>query len=181
MSASDLALADVKLRYVTREDAALILRLRDSEVARQTLSTGAASLEGQRQWLAGYLERAAQGLEHYFIIELRREPVGAVRLYDLRRTDGSFTWGSWVIQAGTAPTVAWISAVLVYDLAFWELGLRRAEFEVRAFNHNVVRFHHSFGAKSAPAAGDLVRFTLDQADYAGIRAKFLQRIRLSPA
>ena len=175
----NLIMGEVSLRYVVPGDATLILRLRAGAVARQTLSAGAVSLESQQQWIRAYQKREAGGREHYFIIALRDVPVGAVRIYAIESAVGTFTWGSWVIQEGTAPVVAWISAVMVYDFAFSQLGLQRAAFEVAASNHNVIRFHQNFGATIEKMQGGLVSFALPKAHYFGIRKKFLQRISRS--
>jgi RimJ/RimL family protein N-acetyltransferase len=174
-----LTLGDVAFRYVTTDDAAFILQLRSTAVARQTLSSGAMSLDEQKQWLAAYEARHARNLEHYFVICYRKQPVGAVRVYNIHPEAGTFTWGSWAIQPGTHSVVAWITTVLLYDFAFGELGLARATFEVVASNHNVIRFHKSFGAEFGEARGDSVSFTLSKAAFEGIRARFLQRIQLA--
>lgn len=178
MTEQELTLGDVTFRYVTVDDAAFILQLRSTAVARQTLSSGAMSLDEQRRWLESYQARHAGGLEHYFVICHRRRPVGTVRVYDIQPATGTFTWGSWAIQAGTHSVVAWITTVLLYDFAFGGLGLARATFEVIASNHNVIRFHKNFGAESSEPQGDRVPFTLSKEAYAGIRARFLQRIQL---
>lgn len=179
MAALNLTMDGVAFRYATVEDAGFILQLRSTAVARQTLSTGAASLDAQKQWLLFYKEREAQGVEHYFVISYRNEPVGVVRVYGIQPATGGFTWGSWAIQADTPPVVAWITAVLLYDFAFGQLGLGRATFEVVASNHNVIRFHQSFGAVSEGVYGDRMRFNLPRDIYTGIRGKFLRRIQLS--
>ena len=175
-----LVLGSTRLRPVGLEDAALLVQLRSTAEAQGLLTSGAASVQTQREWLDRYLERAARGFEHYFVILLNEQAVGAVRIYDIKAAAGTFTWGSWVVQAGIPARVAWSSALLVYDFAFEHLGLSRADFDVVAGNHNVIRFHKSFGATVTGESGGLVHFSLLQGEYAAIRPKFLLRLKDSP-
>ncbi|MDI1320595.1 MAG: GNAT family N-acetyltransferase [bacterium] len=171
-----LVLGATRLRPALLEDAAHLVQLRAAASAQGLLSLGAASVEAQRDWLRAYAQRAARGLEHYFVILFNEQIVGAVRIYDIKTAASEFTWGSWVIQAGTPAAVAWSSAILVYDFAFGPLALSRAAFEVVAGNHNVIRFHKIFGATVSVEADAFVHFSLRRDDYALLRPKFLSRL-----
>lgn len=166
----------VTLRPVQLEDAAFIAALRASVSAKIGLNVGAVTESEQREWLLAYIERQRQGLEHYFIIVLRSVAVGAVRIYKIDRPSGVFTWGSWVMQKGTDPSAAWLSAIAVYDYAFDVLGLSVARFEVVAQNVNVVRFHRGFGAHVVGQTDTLIEFAFTKENYCEIRGKFLSRI-----
>lgn len=171
------ALGPTRLRPIALKDAEFLIQLRAAAAALGTLSRGATTVQAQREWLLAYSDSAARGLEHYFIITQHEQGVGAVRIYNINLAAGEFTWGSWVIQPGTAPTVAWNSAVLVYDFAFDVLNLKQANFDVVAGNSNVIRFHKSFGAAITSEGDAFVHFSLRKDDYAVLRSKFLSRLK----
>ena len=60
--------------------------------------------------------------------------------------DGSFTWGSWILDANKPPKAALERAVLIYETAFDLLELESARFDVRRDNENTLAFHRRFGA-----------------------------------
>ena len=144
---SDRLSDETRLRLVTSADADFILSLRNDPTKGKNLSPTDQSLAAQEAWLRSYEQRRADSRELYFIIEHSGHPVGTVRLYDYRPSADSFCWGSWIVAAGAPPTVAYRSALLVYDLAFGCLGFSRAYFDVRQANASVWRFHEKMGAK----------------------------------
>jgi hypothetical protein len=135
----------VILRLVQFSDCRFIHSLRTDHKLNQHLSTVKSDLVSQKTWLKSYFDREFSGLEFYFLIILDGNPVGTVRVYDLR-TD-SFTWGSWIIKAGTSPLVALKSVALVYELGFNLLEYTKSIFEVRKGNISVIRFHLRTGAQ----------------------------------
>lgn len=166
----------MELRPVAPDDAALIVQLRAGASAEGKLHAGASNEMEQRQWLVGYFERHQRHAEHYFIILHRSNAVGAVRIYNVNAQTGSFTWGSWVMMKGTDPSVAWMSAITVYDYAFDTLGLVIAQFEVVAQNKSVVRFHRIFGADVVRQTEAFVDFSLSKERYRLVREKFLRLV-----
>lgn len=144
---SDRLSDKTRLRLVTSADADFILSLRNDPTKGKNLSPTDQSLAAQEAWLRSYEQRRAASRELYFIIEHAGHPVGTVRLYDYRPSADSFCWGSWIVAASAPPTVAYRSALLVYDLAFGCLGFSRAHFDVRQANASVWRFHEKMGAK----------------------------------
>lgn len=94
-----------------------------------------------------YALRNQAGKEIYFVMTYNGDPVGSVRLYDYRAEADSFCWGSWIIKPGAAPSIAYQSAILVYDLGFGPLAFSRAHFDVRQANHSVWKFHEKMGAR----------------------------------
>lgn len=55
--------------------------------------------------------------------------------------------GSWIIKVGAPKTMAIESVLLVYEFGFYQLGYKKAHFDVRKGNERVVAFHLRFGAK----------------------------------
>jgi methionyl-tRNA formyltransferase len=143
---ASLAECETRLRLVRPDDAAYILRLRTDPAKGKNLSATENSLEFQLAWLRGYQSRHAAGREAYFIVEHAGKACGTIRLYDYRPAEGSFCWGSWIIESGMPAVVAIRSALLIYDLAFGPLGFVRSHFSVRQANTSVWRFHERMGA-----------------------------------
>lgn len=161
----------LSFRLATTEDAEFILSLRQESSLNQHLSKAPESAEAQRAWLSEYLAREIAGLEFYFLIITNSIPVGTIRLYRITN-EGFFTWGSWVIQKG-APLKAGIqSALLIYQLAFEELGLLESRFEVRKGNARVIAFHERCGAERIGESTDEILFRFPLTAYEAMKAKY---------
>jgi hypothetical protein len=87
-----------------------------------------------------------------------------VRLYGIDRAAGTFTWGSWILDAAKPPMAALDTAVRLYRHAFDDLGLTRAVFDVRAANARTLAFHDRFGARRTGSDGRDVFFVLEAAE-----------------
>jgi len=130
----------IVLRAATPDDAWFVFSLRNAAKAR-FLNPTQGDVETQKAWLAGC---HADPMQIYFAIcSHAMEPLGLVRIYDLR--GDSFCWGSWLIQEGAPPSTAIESALLVYCFAL-DHGFTRSHFDVRIGNDKVIRFHQGFGA-----------------------------------
>jgi RimJ/RimL family protein N-acetyltransferase len=160
------------LRAAGEDDSAFLLSLRLDPTRSQNISATSGLLSDQVEWMRGYARRSQAGREAYFLIVSAGEPVGSVRLYDYQPEKDSFCWGSWIIRPGASPSVAYQSAILVYDLGFGSLGFKRAHFDVRQANVSVWKFHEKMGAR-------LVREDAQDRFYEYARADYLAaRLRL---
>ena len=135
------------LRPAGEGDSAFLLSLRLDPARSQNISATSGLLSDQVEWMRGYARRSQAGREAYFLIVSAGGPVGSVRLYDYRPEEDSFCWGSWIIRPGSSPSIAYQSAILVYDLGFGALGFKRAHFDVRQANVSVWKFHEKMGAR----------------------------------
>ncbi|MDZ4093833.1 MAG: GNAT family N-acetyltransferase [Paracoccaceae bacterium] len=141
----------VSLHLVGLQDAAYLCALRNDPRYSSHLSASVVTVAAQRDWIAAYKTREAQGLEYYFVIRRRDDgrACGAVRIYGVtppQEGGGQFTWGSWILDAAKPARAALDSALLVYRFGFDVLGLARAVFDVRCENAHTLRFHDRFGA-----------------------------------
>ena len=143
-----LVAKSIFLRLAMPEDAAFIHSLRVNEHYNQFLSSVMGGEVAQRAWLEKYKEREKSGLEYYFVICRKDDgsSIGTVRLYDFIDANQSFCWGSWILNAHKTASAALESALLVYKLAFLDLGFERSHFDVRKGNRKVIDFHRKFGA-----------------------------------
>ena len=162
---------NIRLRLARPTDAAFILSLRLDPTRNRFVSTVPDDAELQAAWLTEYQLRESQGLEYYFIIERGGgQPAGTVRLYDFQ--GDSFCWGSWMMVPDTPPSVAMESALLVYELAFYNLGFCKSHFEVQVQNERVIAFHKRFGARITHSTALDHFFTYGKEDYEAIRSRF---------
>jgi len=133
------------LRPVREEDAAFIVSLRTNPQLSRHISATDSSVESQRQWIRGFLERAAHGLEYYFIVcDLQGRSWGTVRLYDIK--DDACTGGSWLMTQGSPLSASFESYLAPMFLAFEVLKLHVMHIDVRKENKRVWRWHESCGA-----------------------------------
>ena len=130
-----------------------------------------AGLNKQVAWLVSYKAREANGEEYYFIVEDHEcTRLGTVRLYDF--VGRSFCWGSWIIGKGSPAFAAIESALLVYELAFYQLKFTRSHFDVRKANKRVVEFHKRFGARVIGEDELNCYFHFEKQDYRRVRKRY---------
>ena len=140
----------VHFRLVEENDATFICELRNNPVLNKHISQSSAVVDGQKVWIEKYKDREVVGLEYYFIIcrNDNNQPIGTIRLYDFQSSPKkSFCWGSWILNAKKTRYAAIESALLVYKIAFEELGFEQSHFDVRKENIGVHNFHMRLGAK----------------------------------
>lgn len=162
----------VELRAVEVEDAASIVRIRNSGDGLRYLTPGAATVEEQQKWLQSYAERNKNNQEHYFVIRFGDATVGTIRIYNIEACDGKYEWGSWRIVDVKNPLVAVVSALIMYDFAFDYLRLTSASFVVAKDNMSVVAFHKNMGAKVVREESDQLYFLLTKSDSEIARARW---------
>lgn len=162
---TDLTGVATLLRAVTAEDAAYIWSLRRDARYNTHLSAVSGTVADQRDWIARYRTREAQGTEFYFIVRRRDDGrrCGTVRVYGI--ADGAFTWGSWILDEAKPRGAALDTALLVYHFGFVVLGLDRAVFDVRRDNLHTLRFHDRFGARRVREDETDIFYILDRADH----------------
>lgn len=131
---------NINFRIIEVCDAEFVISLRTDKQKNKYISKIDSNIEKQREWIRSYKEREKNGLEYYFVIELKNgENIGLIRAYDFR--NDSFCYGSWVIKNGAPYYVAIESQLMIYDFGFNHLGFKKSHFDVRKENIEVIRFH----------------------------------------
>lgn len=155
------------LRLITPEDAEYVHGLRVDPRYNQHLSAVTGTADDQRAWIERYKTREAAGEEYYFVIERRADGqrCGVVRLYDIDRAAGQFTWGSWILDENKPPKAALESALCLYDFAYEKLDLPKAVFDVRKDNARTLAFHRRFGAVETGVTDDDILFELPRESF----------------
>ena len=139
----------IHFRLVEEVDAEFICSLRNTPELNKHISQSTALVDEQAKWIKNYKDREISGQEFYFIIERNdnNEKIGTIRLYDFKENPKSFCWGSWILNAKKTRYAAIESALLVYKIAFEELGFEQSHFDVRKENIGVHNFHMRLGAE----------------------------------
>ncbi len=128
----------VTLRPVERGDAAFIIRLRNSELARHLHPVG-DSVPEQEAWIER--QRAREGDYYFMMLGPDGEPIGTVGLSSI---EGECGETSRFISFGT-PLQNTETNLLITDFAFGPAGLTRIEGYVGAANIGVISLQKKFG------------------------------------
>ncbi|MCF1457410.1 MAG: GNAT family N-acetyltransferase [Shewanella sp.] len=167
----ELTSKNLRMRLVEESDAAFILSLRQDERYNTFLSKVEGDVEQQAQWIRSYKIDESQNKQFYFIIErLDGTPCGTVRIYDIR--DGSFCWGSWILNQDKPRFAAVESALLIYEFGFRIMNYKRSHFEVVKGNDKVINFHKKFGAKQISEDENHFYFEIFPESIVHIKSKF---------
>jgi RimJ/RimL family protein N-acetyltransferase len=132
------------LRPVRRSDAAFILDLRSNPELRRYIHSTSSRVEDQEAWFDAYATRPH---DYYFVVQDRTldEPVGVAGLYFVDEAARSAEWGRWLIRRRSLAALE--SAVLIYRVAFEQLGLETVTCVTMVDNASVVSFHDTSGAE----------------------------------
>jgi RimJ/RimL family protein N-acetyltransferase len=150
-----------RLRPVTLDDAAFIVKLRTDPVRSKYINPISDDVSLQIDWLNCYFERTG---DYYFVVEHigSRKPEGLISLYDV--SDCSAEWGRWITETGSSCAIE--SAMLVYKLAFENFSLARVFCRTLEVNGSVLSFHDSSGAKRSRRIENHV--IIDNVSYSAI-------------
>jgi RimJ/RimL family protein N-acetyltransferase len=143
---------DVTLRLVEESDAEFIFNLRQNEELNKYLNKVSSKIEDQTSFIKKSRELCGKGLEYYFIIEYKNEPVGTIRIYNINHELKTCTWGSFIIDKTTIkdekpPKISVISLYAIFDFIFNKLGFPKIDFDVRKDNKNIKNFYIKFGGE----------------------------------
>ena len=165
----------IQLRTATPDDAEFALSLRlDPELGRYLKKTD-PSIEKQQAWIKGKM--ATKGDYHMIIESMEGKQLGVVALYDIQGK--IFDWGRWIIAQDAPFTTSAESMLLVYKLAFEELGLEAAEYEVRKGNSGVISFHPTYGAEIRGEDDTFVYYRFSKEQYERAENRMLKRWKKS--
>jgi RimJ/RimL family protein N-acetyltransferase len=136
----------INLRALNTNDAEATFKWRKSQRAK-FLNSGASTLEQQRLWIA-----ARPSSEFNFIIELKRKSaaVGMISLTNIDKENlhaepGRFLIGEEDLVRGIPAAVEAVK--LIYEFAFYELGLIRLYGVIAANNLLMIKWHKYMGMK----------------------------------
>jgi len=144
-----------RLRPIGLHDAPFVLSLRTDERAAGRLHPVPGRLADQIAWLSAYFERSN---DWCWVVERRRDGAaeGMLGLYDVDRGAGRGEWGRWILRAGSLAAAE--SVLLLYEVAFEELGLDEVRCRTVAGNAAVLSFHDRAGLERIGLEHDAFEF-----------------------
>ncbi|HVV70441.1 MAG TPA: GNAT family protein [Verrucomicrobiae bacterium] len=129
----------VRFRPVRMQDAAFIVKLRNSGHAKGFVGDSAKDIRSQETWLEAYFQRND---DYYFIIETPRGlPVGTYGIYEIRGKTAE--QGRWVILPDVRAAAP--SAIVSLDMAFGMLGFNQLTGSTVATNPAVLSLNRRMG------------------------------------
>ncbi|HSA07462.1 MAG TPA: GNAT family N-acetyltransferase [Candidatus Gastranaerophilales bacterium] len=163
----------VNIREIEESDAEFVAQLRTDATLNKHLSSIDGNIEKQREYIRNYHKKTN---ECYFVLESKQgERYGLGRMYNV--TEESFVPGSWIIKKDAPLTAPIESIITLYEYAFFKLGLKRADIEVRKDNEKVIAFHKRFGAVYTGANELNVYMELTKEQYKITRNKYKKFVR----
>lgn len=172
------ALGAVVLVPVTIDDAAFIVEVRADAVKRGFLKRGAENAEMQRTWLREYFDRANKEYDRYFMITVKGQKCGTLRVGSLDPSHEVFTWGSWCLVPGLNPLVAIASYILAFEVGFSVDSKRHAVFEVHHANSSVLAFHRGMGAKETGVMrADQIELSMTREAFQEARSRWIKKLQ----
>jgi RimJ/RimL family protein N-acetyltransferase len=131
-----------RIRPVRLDDAAFLVRLRNSPHALGKIGDTTQDVSTQEAWLKKYFAREN---DYYFMVEKIRDgrAVGTCSLYDIQSDVAE--WGRWVIEprVPAASISMWLSFYAAFDL----LGLKTLRFLVVEDNARMLSILKRIGAE----------------------------------
>lgn len=169
------------LRPVELDDSDFIVEQRNDPRIQRFINRGARDVGEQQAWLNEYFERPG---DYYFMIVDRRTGAreGMVAIYEVDEEQRIAEWGRWVVRPGSLAAVE--SALLMFRIAFEQLGLEMVYSRTVCDNKAVASFHDSSGVTRARILHDYVTLdgtTYDSVEHHATRENFPEvEARLAP-
>jgi len=167
----------ITLRPVRMSDSAFIVWLRNQDFVKGRVGNSASDVPSQEAWLGEYFERPD---DYYFIIESPGGiPLGTEAIYN---NPGPIAeWGRFIVQPETAAAVP--GAILAFDLAFHQMGMRELLATCVSTNHTVCSLIRKFGFRQTGIAEaaqmiagkpvDLMQYVLSAEDWTKARDRLV--------
>lgn len=131
----------VDLKYVTVEDAAIVLELRQDPELTKYLPRLDITEEEQKEWIRK--QQLREGDYYFSIVRKSGEKIGLIRVYDIKDDEGET--GSFLSRGTLIETR---EAKLLFDeFLFITLGLKKIRNTCRKDNESILNFSESFGVK----------------------------------
>jgi RimJ/RimL family protein N-acetyltransferase len=146
----------LNVRLVNEDDAEFIVQLRTDPKLSKYIHSTDNDINKQREWIRGYKDREAQGLEYYFIFCARGEKLCLCRIYSIKE-NGTYTFGSWIASPKAHMEESVASIIITNEIAFEDLKLTYADLYdgVHESNTQVYKFDKMLGANFTSSIMDV--------------------------
>lgn len=178
----ELDLYGLQVRFVEKEDAGFILKLRTDKVLSKYIHPTENNLEKQREWIREYKKRESRGEDYYFVFSREGIPVGLNRIYSIR--DDVFTTGSWIFDRNVPFECVVASALIIRVIAFeiMAMKLENGYDGCHEDNKKVIKFNRMIGLKESgriqDTKGTYITMTLTKEDFEKNKTKIVNLLNL---
>lgn len=162
----------IQVRLVSEDDSPFIYRLRSDKILTQHIHSFDGTQEEQLEWLKDYKKREAKGEEYYFIYEKNQVPFGVNRIYSINDNEG--TTGSWICIPGTSPIDVLATCIILYDIVFDVIKLKKALFDTRKDNSSALKVNRALGGDFLYETELDYYFELLPEKYNSVRGKLIR-------
>lgn len=133
----------IYLEPVSEDDAQFIIDIRLNPDNSKYIHKTDPSISKQKLWICEQLERKN---DYYYIITTHAgNKIGTISLYNIDEVKQEAEFGRWICNGSALHSLE--SAILIYDLAFYELHLEKVYTMTVNQNKQVINFHRRFGSQ----------------------------------
>ena len=162
----------IDVRLVTKEDSEFVCMLRSNKELTRYIHSFNGTLRDQQLWLNGYKEREKRGEDYYFIYSSNGYNFGVNRVYNIKEDEG--TTGSWICVPGSNPIQVLSTAIILYDICFDVLCLRRVFYDTRKENNSALKVNRLLGGDLLYETDMDYHFALLPEKYFSVRERLLK-------
>lgn len=168
----------LRVRYVNKDDAEFIVRLRTDEKLSRFINTTSPNVNDQIDWIKTYKQRELDGTDYYFIFESQNsEKLGVCRLYDIN--DRDFTIGSWLFKKDSPMGAAILADIITREIGFELYPEKTLLFDVKLDNINVNRYQATYHPEVIRESEDTRYYQLDRESFEKYKKLHLRMFKIT--
>ena len=182
-----LSLNELNLRPVAVGDLDLMLKWRNSESVRHYMLTDhIITLKEHQQW---YQRTCKDPACEWLIAEFRSSPIGVVSITDIKKTDGTCTWGIYIGENMRNSGIGVLMEMHAIDRMVKYHKIRKIWGETLESNKRLILMHKRFGFKEegvfkkhvcrGEKYEDVIRIALFTNGWEAIRSEIVKKCRLN--
>ncbi len=167
----------LQVRFVNKDDAEFIVKLRTDPKLGKFLNPTDIDLEKQKKWITDYKKREKLGDDYYFIFFHNGNRIGLNRIYNINGKKTA-TAGSWICTPNLPFEIPLLTVVIIREIFFEILQIDIDLFDTRKENKKVIKMHNLIGAHKIFENEIDVYHYLTKDDFKKSKQKFLQYINI---
>lgn len=162
----------LNVRLVSKADVDFIFQIRSDKYLTRHIHSFEGTIGEQKIWIDCYKKREREGSEYYFIYEKNGKPFGVNRVYNINNGEG--TTGSWICIPGTNPIDTLATCIILYDIIFDTIDLKKVLFDTRKDNSSALKVNRALGGECIYETELDYYFELSPQKYHSVRDRLLK-------
>lgn len=181
-----LSLNHLKLRSIIEDDLDMVLGWRNSETVRRYMLNDQIIVQEEHiKWF----QRVSNDPNcECHIVEFRGKPVGVISITDIRRKDGTCTWGMYIGEEMRNLGIGVLMEISAIDRMVYYHKIRKIWGETIESNRRVILMHKRFGFRvegvfkkhigRGDGFEDVIRIALFSYKWPAIRKKLISTLKI---